>query len=138
MNSQTFNSSAINNSSLSWSQLSTDPNNSSVHFVGEINRPNTVETFCNTPNPTEAQFDALEETDKLQSFRSYLKVILCLFHIFKRVEKLKNTKIFFKLKSNYVSTICILFFNNNQKLSLHLSHQNEILSFRRKFPKKII
>lgn len=49
-------------------------NDSSVRFVSTAEQPNTVETFCNTPHPTAKQFDALQENDKLQGFRDYLKV----------------------------------------------------------------
>lgn len=42
--------------------------------MGDIERPNTVDTFCNTPHPTEKQFNALEENDKIAAFRNYLKV----------------------------------------------------------------
>lgn len=49
-------------------------NDSSIRFIGSSELPNTVEVFCNTPHPTSNQFDALEEQDKLQAFRNYLKV----------------------------------------------------------------
>lgn len=45
----------------------------SISFAGEQSRPNTVETFCNTPNPSLQMFNALEETDKIEAFRNYLK-----------------------------------------------------------------
>lgn len=43
-------------------------------FVSEEPRPNTVETFCNTPNPSVAMFNALEENDKVHAFKTFLKV----------------------------------------------------------------
>lgn len=49
-------------------------NDSSLRFMGTTEQPNTVETFCNTPHPTANQFDALQEQDKLQAYRDYLKV----------------------------------------------------------------
>lgn len=49
--------------------------NSSLFHVGDIERPNTVETFCNTPNPSEAMFKALPDTDKVAAFQKYLKSI---------------------------------------------------------------
>lgn len=48
--------------------------NDSVAFVGEENRPNTVETFCNTTVPTLAMFNALEENDKVLAFKTFLHV----------------------------------------------------------------
>ncbi|XP_055906639.1 ran GTPase-activating protein [Eupeodes corollae] len=47
--------------------------NTSVTFEGEQSRPNTVETFCNTPNPSLKMFESIEETDKLQAFRDHIK-----------------------------------------------------------------
>lgn len=68
------------NSSLETSVNSFTNNlNSSVYYDGEISRPNTVETFCNTPNPNEAMFNALEENDKVYAFQNFLKVCLRLF-----------------------------------------------------------
>lgn len=52
-------------------------NDSSLRFVGLAELPNTVESFCNTPHPTAKQFDGLQESNKLQGFRDYLKV--CIF-----------------------------------------------------------
>lgn len=66
-----------NQSSINWTQSfnsTAEVNNSSVCFVDSTELPNTVETFCNTPHPTAKQFDALQENDKLQGFRDYLKV----------------------------------------------------------------
>lgn len=66
-----------NQSSLNWTQSfnsTAELNDSSVRFVSTAELPNTIETFCNTPHPTAKQFDALQENDKLQGFRDYLKV----------------------------------------------------------------
>lgn len=66
-----------NQSSLNWTQSfnsTAELNDSSVRFVSTAELPNTIETFCNTPHPTAKQFDALQEDDKLQGFRDYLKV----------------------------------------------------------------
>lgn len=48
---------------------------SSILFAENIERPNTIETFCNTPNPTEAMFTALEDVDKVTAFQTYINSI---------------------------------------------------------------
>lgn len=58
---------AFNNFSLKYL-------NDSVAFTGEENRPNTVETFCNTTVPSLAMFNALEENDKVLAFKTFLHV----------------------------------------------------------------
>lgn len=72
---QTQQTAESTNTSINWTLNSTaELNDSSVLWTGTSEQPNTVETFCNTPHPTSNQFDALNETDKLQAFRDYLKV----------------------------------------------------------------
>ncbi|XP_055855857.1 ran GTPase-activating protein [Episyrphus balteatus] len=51
--------------------------NTSVTYEGETPRPNTVETFCNTPNPSLKMFESIEDTNKLEAFRDYLKGFKC-------------------------------------------------------------
>lgn len=47
-------------------------NNSSVD---DIQRPNTVETFCNTPTPSEVMFNSLLDEDKVTAFQTYFKTL---------------------------------------------------------------
>lgn len=66
-----------NNQSFNWTQSfnsTAELNDSSIRFVATTELPNTVESFCNTPHPTSNQFDALQDQDKLQAYRDYLKV----------------------------------------------------------------
>lgn len=67
----TTNGASFNDLNLSDSTF----NDSSICYVGDIDRPNTVESFCNTPNPSEAMFNALEDNDKITAFQTYLKTI---------------------------------------------------------------
>lgn len=46
--------------------------NKSVSFIGEETRPNTVETFFNTPNPTAKMLADIPATEKLEAFRNFL------------------------------------------------------------------
>lgn len=65
------------NQSVNWTQSlnsTIELNDSSLLFGSGNELPNTVETFCNTRHPTSKQFDALQDPDKLQAFRDYLKV----------------------------------------------------------------
>lgn len=50
-------------------------NDSSICHTGDIDRPNTIETFCNTPCPSEGMFTALPDADKVTAFQAYLKTI---------------------------------------------------------------
>lgn len=66
------------NQSVNWTQSlnsTADFNNSSIHLMTS-NEPNSVESFCNTLHPTAKQFDALQENNKIQAFRDFLKVCI--------------------------------------------------------------
>lgn len=52
----------------------TELNDCCVHFVGNAEESNTVDAFFKAAHPTSEQFQALEDSDKLQAFRDYLKV----------------------------------------------------------------
>lgn len=68
---QSLNSTA----NASTDNLTNNLNDTSLYFDREISRPNTVETFCITPNPTVVMFNALEDNDKTFSFRHFLQTV---------------------------------------------------------------
>lgn len=67
----TANGTSFSNSNVTPTSLA----DGDLPFLNNLPRINTIETFLNSSNPTEAMFNKLEDADKVTAFQAYLKTI---------------------------------------------------------------